>query len=461
MKLFNGEEKSVLLIIKDGAVDSREEKISNPDFEFTCSQDNFYKLLTGEKSGLLLMAFKKLKLTRGSMSELNRFMPILDNLVRRGKEISNPDKSREKDDSKEAGGIDIDFSWAHNIAFRIRIITALSLLILVLVLKLFLGYSLLWAPLIIIALIEAFLNQPYLFIRKRVSFKKLLYFNIFWDIVWITGFIYFFGGTDVPFLIAVYLIAITFSSMIVGVGTGVWIATLSSVLYAGMIALEHFQIIPRAAIIGTGISGMQKILLVVSSMLFFYLFALFPGYFLMRLKKKTAEIKKTKNMAQNILETMIDGVVITDMEGKVTSVNKAIVEQLGYAKEELIGRSPADLILAPRETEKFFSDLEKLLKGEKMLTSEYAAMRKNGHEFTTSISISVLNDEENKPMSIIVVTRDITETKQMIVNIKNSEDKLKAKVDELEKFNKLTVGRELKMIELKKRIKELEEKLSS
>jgi len=38
---------------------------------------------------------------------------------------------------------------------------------------------------------------------------------------------------------------------------------------------------------------------------------------------------------------------------------------------------------------------------------------------------------------------------------------LQSRVDELERFHRLTVGRELRMIELKKRIKELEEKLKS
>jgi hypothetical protein len=48
--------------------------------------------------------------------------------------------------------------------------------------------------------------------------------------------------------------------------------------------------------------------------------------------------------------------------------------------------------------------------------------------------------------------RDITMQKQL-------EKKLKEEIDALELYKKLTVNRELKMIELKKRIAELEEKL--
>jgi HAMP domain-containing protein len=49
--------------------------------------------------------------------------------------------------------------------------------------------------------------------------------------------------------------------------------------------------------------------------------------------------------------------------------------------------------------------------------------------------------------------------KEYINKVQKSEKQLQSKVEELEKFNKMVVGRELKMIELKKRVRELEDKL--
>ena len=50
------------------------------------------------------------------------------------------------------------------------------------------------------------------------------------------------------------------------------------------------------------------------------------------------------------------------------------------------------------------------------------------------------------------ISRDITEQKQ-------TEAELKKHLNELERFESVTIGRELKMIELKNKIKELEEQL--
>ena len=53
---------------------------------------------------------------------------------------------------------------------------------------------------------------------------------------------------------------------------------------------------------------------------------------------------------------------------------------------------------------------------------------------------------------ILTIVRDITERKR-------AEQELKQKMEELERFNRLAVGRELRMIELKRQVNELSEQL--
>jgi predicted aldo/keto reductase-like oxidoreductase len=81
---------------------------------------------------------------------------------------------------------------------------------------------------------------------------------------------------------------------------------------------------------------------------------------------------------------------------------------------------------------------------------EWTHKRMNGEDFFATVLLSRV--ELGGKVFLQATVRDITKQKQL-------EIKLKEKIVDLELFKKLTVGRELKMIELKKEIEELNEKL--
>jgi len=68
------------------------------------------------------------------------------------------------------------------------------------------------------------------------------------------------------------------------------------------------------------------------------------------------------------------------------------------------------------------------------------------------VIVSPIKDMHGKVTSAIVQHKDITESKQ-------AEEALAQRVQDLERFNRLAVGRELRMIELKRQVNELSEQL--
>lgn len=79
---------------------------------------------------------------------------------------------------------------------------------------------------------------------------------------------------------------------------------------------------------------------------------------------------------------------------------------------------------------------------------EWTHKRISGEEFLATVVLTRIG--QGQEMVLLATVRDITREKQ-------AAEELKKKIEELERFNRIAVGRELKMIELKEKIKALEE----
>lgn len=67
-------------------------------------------------------------------------------------------------------------------------------------------------------------------------------------------------------------------------------------------------------------------------------------------KEKTQELsianeqlRQSKEFLENIFKTTADGIIITDTNGYIVKVNKAIEKMLGYSENELIGKKNTEL----------------------------------------------------------------------------------------------------------------------
>jgi hypothetical protein len=83
---------------------------------------------------------------------------------------------------------------------------------------------------------------------------------------------------------------------------------------------------------------------------------------------------------------------------------------------------------------------------------------KNGKLTDVLFNGSVYRDDRGNVLGVVIVARDVTAQRKLERDVADRENELE-RLSELERFRKLTVGRELKMIALKKENQELRGKL--
>ena len=79
---------------------------------------------------------------------------------------------------------------------------------------------------------------------------------------------------------------------------------------------------------------------------------------------------------RELLQNAPDGIFVADLDGRYTDVNRAGCEMLGYAREEMIGKTIVDLI-PPEDVGRLAASKQHLLAG-KAEVSEWRLLRKDG-----------------------------------------------------------------------------------
>ena len=130
------------------------------------------------------------------------------------------------------------------------------------------------------------------------------------------------------------------------------------------------------------------------------------------------------------------------------AVNERYCQITSYSRDDLLGQ-PARELSPGGDRDGGSRRLASYLAREKpVYESEEKYLCKDGKEIWVQVTVSVIRDAKGEPVRLAGVVQDISARKL-------AEEELKATNAELTSFNNAMVGRELRMIELKKEVDEL------
>jgi len=159
-------------------------------------------------------------------------------------------------------------------------------------------------------------------------------------------------------------------------------------------------------------------------------------------------INSIKEFYLNILENINDGIWVTDKLNRIYYANSAMFNISGLLKESILGKVVTEDF--PEQTIKEF--IPYYLKAKDTLKNVFydsiSVVSPSGKKtYQTGWLVPLV--ENGLFNGMICTVLDVTKTKL-------NSDEIKNKIHDLELFQKISVDRELKMVELKKRIKEFE-----
>lgn len=173
------------------------------------------------------------------------------------------------------------------------------------------------------------------------------------------------------------------------------------------------------------------------------LFANQVGLFVER-KKAEKALNESEVLYRNLVQRIPDGVYKSTPDGRFVDVNPAMVKMFGYTNKD-------ELLNLDINNELYFDENHRETVMLNTINEEitiFQLRKKDGSNIWVEDHGWYNFDENGRKTSNEGVLRDITERKK-------AEESLTEKMDELMRFHRLMVGRELTMIELKKEINNL------
>ena len=168
-----------------------------------------------------------------------------------------------------------------------------------------------------------------------------------------------------------------------------------------------------------------------------------------------------------LLETSVaqlnDIVLITDgsaapLGPRIVFANATCERITGYSRTELVGQTPR-LLQGPGTDRAELARIGAALQRREAVLAELLNYAKDGSSYWIELYITPVRSASGALTHFVAIERDITERRAVQAQLASQVQALQARNDELDRFNRAMVDRELRMLELKAQVNALHARL--
>jgi len=128
-------------------------------------------------------------------------------------------------------------------------------------------------------------------------------------------------------------------------------------------------------------------------------------------KRMERELKEANEFLMNLIESSVDGIIVTNMKGDILIFNKGAEDLLGYKAEEGVGKMNIRSIYAPGVAKEVMEKLKSPDYGGvgKLTSFPIFHRRKDGEMIEGDLSASIIYDEDGKEIASVGIFKDLRE----------------------------------------------------
>jgi len=129
------------------------------------------------------------------------------------------------------------------------------------------------------------------------------------------------------------------------------------------------------------------------------------------------ELDKKLQLAAKVFENSLEGILVTDRDGSIVTINRAFSEITGYSEAEVLGKNPR-LLKSDRHDDLFYQEMWRSLKREGEWRGEIWNKNRAGNIYPELLTISEITNSEGETANYVAIFSDITKIKEAAEQLK-------------------------------------------